>query len=136
MAGDRPRCDATPAWQALQAHFDGPGRSFDLRQAFAQDPGRFERFSQAAPHVFADLSKNLVDEETEGLLLRLARECRLEQHRAALFAGESINTTEGRAVKHWLLRAPPGASADPDAAKVRQTLDAMLDYAERVRADR
>ena len=136
MAGDRPRCDAASAWQALQARFDGPGRSFDLRQAFAQDAGRFERFSQPAPHVFADLSKNLLDDETEGLLFRLARECRLEQHRAALFAGELINTTEGRAVKHWLLRTPPGASADPDAKQVEQTLDAMLHYAERVRADR
>jgi glucose-6-phosphate isomerase len=136
MAADRPRCDATPAWHALRARFDGVGRAFDLRQAFAQEAARFHRFSQSAPHVFADLSKNLIDAETEGLLLQLARECRLEQHRDALFAGAPVNTTEQRAVKHWLLRAPAGASADPDAAEVQRTLDAMLAFAEQVRADR
>jgi glucose-6-phosphate isomerase len=135
MAGERMLCDAAPAWQALQARFDGAGRSFDLREAFAADPQRFERFSQTAPHVFADLSKNLIDDATEALLLQLARERDVEARRAALFAGEAINTTEGRAVKHWLLRAPPGASADVDAPQVQQTLEAMLAYAERVRAD-
>jgi glucose-6-phosphate isomerase len=136
MAGERMRCDATPAWQALRARFDATGPSFDLRGAFAAGAGRFERFSQAAPHVFADLSKNLIDDETETLLLQLARECGLEAARDAMFAGDAINATERRAVKHWLLRAPPGASDDPDAPQVQQTLEAMLAYAEQVRSDR
>jgi len=130
----RPRCDETPAWRQLQERFRAAGAAFDLRQAFAQEAGRFDRFSQLAPHVFADLSKNLVDAPTEQLLLALARETQLEDYRAAMFAGERINNTEQRAVKHWLLRAPCNA-VDPDSVAVHQTLDAMLAYAEQVRAD-
>jgi glucose-6-phosphate isomerase len=131
----RPRCDQTAAWAALAKHFENTGKRLDLREAFKADARRFEVMGQQAPHVFADLSKNLVDTGTEALLLDLARECRLEEHRHAMFAGEPINNTEGRAVKHWLLRAPKGASNDPDAAEVHATLDAMLAYAERVRGD-
>ncbi|MDB5872364.1 MAG: pgi [Ramlibacter sp.] len=131
----RPHCDHTPAWALLRDHFDRQGRALDLRQAFRTETGRFEAFSQQAPHVFADLSKNLVDAHARSLLLELARECGLERHRDAMFAGEPINNTEQRAVKHWLLRAPKGASTDPDARDVHTTLDAMLAYAHQVRGD-
>ena len=134
---DAPRCDRTAAWQALRQHFDRQGRAFDLRQAFAADAGRVEALSQEAPHLFADLSKNLVDAPTERLLMQLARECGLEAHRDAMFAGRHINATEDRAVMHWLLRQPasePG-KAGPALAEVHATLDAMLAYAEKVRAD-
>ncbi len=139
------RCDHTPAWTALQTQFDTDGRSFDLRTAFAADANRFATFSQQAPHVFADLSKNLIDAATEQTLLELARQCGLEQHRDAMFAGDKINNTENRAVMHWLLRNPPLAlmhSARPaiqsvasELAAVHTTLDAMLAFAEKVRAD-
>jgi glucose-6-phosphate isomerase len=137
MASDahRLRCDEAPAWAELRSYFKDVGRDLDLRQAFRADPARFEAFSQEAPHVFADLSKNLVDIKSEALLLQLARECGLERHRDAMFAGEAINATEGRAVKHWLLRTPKGSSDDPDAVQVHATLDAMLAYAGKVRAD-
>jgi glucose-6-phosphate isomerase len=131
----RPRCDRTAAWAALQQHFDHVGRKQDLRDAFQRDRGRFEAFSQEAPHVFADLSKNLIDTQTQMLLLELARECGLEYRRDAMFAGNAINVTEQRAVKHWLLREPVGASTDRDAAHVHATLDAMLIFAEQVRHD-
>src|SRR6516225_5526957 len=135
----RIRCDRTRAWAALQAHFEGDGASFDLREAFATDPKRFETLSQPAPHVFADLSKNLLDARTEQLLLALARESGLEAHRDAMFAGEHINTTEDRAVLHTLLRRPPSApvagALSAAFADVHATLDAMLAYAEEVRAD-
>lgn len=131
----RPRCDRTPAWAALQARFDAQGKSFDLRQAFAADPDRFGHFSQEAPHVFADLSKNLIDAGSEALLLELAAQCRLAQHRDAMFAGELINGTEQRAVMHFLLRSPAAAGMGGDLAQVHETLDAMLAYAERLRAD-
>lgn len=140
-----PRCDQTPAWAALQAHFQSGARDLDLRRAFAADAGRFERFSQQAPLVFADLSKNLVDESTEGLLLDLARACRLQERRDAMFAGQKINTTENRAVMHFLLRNPDLAPMHAgslaiknianEAAQVQATLDAMLAYAQAVRAD-
>jgi len=134
-----PRCDRTPAWAALQAHFDAAGRGFDLREAFAADAGRATAFAQEAPYVFADLSKNLLDARTEQLLLQLARECGLEAKRDAMFAGEHINATEDRAVMHWLLRCPPGAASaaavPAELAQVHETLGAMLAYAEKVRAD-
>ncbi|GAB3771732.1 glucose-6-phosphate isomerase [Ramlibacter monticola] len=134
MSAARTRCDRTAAWGQLQERFRTAGSSFDLRDAFAQDPDRFTRFSLQAPHVFADLSKNLVDAGTEQLLLALGRDSGLEAHRAAMFAGERINNTENRAVKHWLLRAPRDAQA-PDSVAVHETLEAMLAYAEHVRAD-
>ena len=132
----RLRCDRTPAWGQLQAHFAASGKDFDARLAFGTDANRFASFSQQAPHVFADLSKNLIDSSTAQLLFGLARQCGVEAHRDAMFAGEAINTTEQRAVMHWLLRAPlatRGMAAE--SAQVHATLNAMLAYAERVRAD-
>ncbi|HSH92417.1 MAG TPA: glucose-6-phosphate isomerase [Ramlibacter sp.] len=137
MAGlpARSRCDETPSWPALQAHFGGIGGALDLRELFRTDATRFEAFSQEAPHVFADLSKNLIDARAEELLVQLARECGLERHRDAMFAGEAINNTEQRAVKHWLLRVPKAGNADADLGEVHATLDAMLAYAEKIRGD-
>ena len=138
----RTRCDHTPAWGDLNAHFEALGRQFDLRTAFAQDAQRFSRFSLQAPYVFADLSKNLLDETTRHLLLQLVQQSGVLAHRDAMFAGEAINSTEQRPVGHVLLRRPAGFSAQnisPDVQvmqnQVHATLDAMLAYAELVRAD-
>src|SRR6516225_1758078 len=100
MSAFAARCDQAPAWAGLRRHFEETGRRFDLRQAFAAEPARFDAFALAAPEVFADLSKHRWDAATRGLLLQLARECGLEARRDAMFAGEPINTTEGRAVLH------------------------------------
>jgi glucose-6-phosphate isomerase len=126
-----PRCDKTIAWTALGGHFEAHGRELDLREAFANDPARFERFAVTAPEVFADLSKNRWDETTRRLLLELAQACELPVRRDAMLAGEPINTTEGRAVLHTALRAP--RSAGPHSAEVHEVLDRLLAYAERVR---
>ena len=125
------RCDATVAWRALQGHYQAHGREFDLRDAFARDPGRFAALSLQAPEVFADLSKNRWDLFTRKLLIELANECGMPARRDAMFAGDPINITEGRAVLHTALRAPRGAS--PHADEVHAVLDAMLAFAERVR---
>ena len=136
------RCDQTPQWPQLQAAFSAHGSRLDLREAFASDAQRFRHFSQQAPQVFADLSKNLWDADTEALLLDMARACGLPQHRDAMFAGQPINSTEGRAVLHTLLRRPRGLALPGDGpdiarnlAEVHTTLDAMLAYADAVRAD-
>ncbi|WP_431275355.1 glucose-6-phosphate isomerase [Variovorax ureilyticus] len=135
----RTRGDRTAAWTSLQAHYEASGKGFDLRRAFAEDAKRFEALSQSAPHVFADLSKNLIDARTEALLMALAREAGLEAHRDAMFAGEHINATENRAVLHTLLRTPQGAAVDASLVSafndVQATLTAMLAFAEEVRAD-
>jgi glucose-6-phosphate isomerase len=132
-----PRCDETAAWAALQRHSQGAGKTFDVRTAM--DAQRVAAFSLQAPHVFADLSKNLVDGSTHDLLLQLARECSLEAQRDALFRGERINATEDRAVMHWLLREPEGARVEAavarELAEVHATLRPMLDFAEQVRSD-
>lgn len=139
------RCHQTTAWAGLQACFDASGKTFDLRDAFAANPQRFADFSQEAPHVFADLSKNLINASSQALLLDLARQCGLEQHRDAMFAGEQINRTEKRAVMHFLLRNPVLAQQIQaqaatekianELSQVHETLAAMLAYAEQVRAD-
>ena len=132
------RCDLTPAWKNLQHHAQG-AVDFDLRTAFAQDASRAEGLSQAAPHVFADLSKNHTDAATEALLIELARQTGLTAHRDAMFRGEAINHTEDRAVMHWLLRQPEGSLQEGALAEplklVHATLGSMLAYAEQVRAD-
>ncbi len=139
------RCDQTPAWAALQQAFETDAKDLDVRRAFEADPLRFSKFSQSAPHVFADLSKNRIDAATESLLLDLARQCGVADHRDAMFSGEPINTTEQRAVMHWLLRYPAPAlesnaqgaikTLATELAQVHTTLDAMLAYAQTVRDD-
>ena len=138
-------CNQSPAWLALQARFETSGKKFDLRQAFAADPARFQAFSQDAPGVFADLSKNLIDSATQTLLFELAQQCGVEVQRDQMFAGEKINRSEDRAVMHFLLRYPAktptqqASSATKNIASelvaVHQTLDAMLAYAEQLRGD-
>jgi glucose-6-phosphate isomerase len=147
------RCDQTLAWAQLRAHYDTTGKSFDARLALASDAQRVDKLSQQAPHVFADLSKNLIDDTVQALLLQLAKECELEQQRDAMLQGEHINTTEDRAVLHTLLRTnsyknkPVAQVFTAQAATinvatveklqaVHATLDAMLVYAQQVRADR
>ena len=161
---DRTRCDRTPAWAALHAHYQNSVKDFDVRDAFAQDATRFENFSQAAPHVFADLSKNRLDATTQNLLIDLAKQCGIEAHRDAMFAGMAVNNTENRAAMHWLLRSPSTGNkfienqpvsgvntayvamnniANNDATgvgksnsdEVQQTLSSMLAFAEHIRAD-
>ncbi|MDT7520973.1 glucose-6-phosphate isomerase [Rhodoferax sp. TBRC 17198] len=141
----RTRCDRTPAWAQLQAAYAATGQALDVRQAFEADAQRFTRLSQEAPYVFADLSKNRIDASTEALLMDLARQSGLSEHRDAMFAGQKINNTEQREVWHVLLRNPPSAQAEyagaapefiaGEQAKVHATLDAMLAYAEQLRAD-
>ena len=126
-----PRCDRTDAWAALKGHFEAHGRAFDLREAFERDPGRFGAFGLEAPEVFADLSKNLVDEATQRLLLDLAAQCQLEARRDAMLCGDAVNITEGRAVLHTALRSPRGQGAF--SSDVHDVLDRMLAYAESVR---
>ena len=129
------RCDRTEAWAALAGHFEAHGRTLNLREAFARDPGRFDAMGIEAPEVFADLSKNLIDTATLHFLLDLARECGVLERRDAMFRGEPINSTENRAVMHAALRTPRGSSFGNRQAstEAQHVLDAMLTYVETVR---
>jgi glucose-6-phosphate isomerase len=125
-----------PAWQALQHHREA-ARSFSLRALFAADPRRVERFSCDAAGLHADWSKHLIDEETLRLLVALAEAVDLPGRRDAMFAGERINTTEGRPVLHVALRAPRGERICVDGADVvpgvHDVLERMAAFCERVR---
>ena len=127
----------TPAWRALQAHH-ARIEPMHLRQLFAEDPGRAERFSVEGAGLHLDYSKNRITDETMDLLLQLARECGLAERRDAMFAGEAINVTERRSVLHVALRAPRGTRLLVDGqdvvAGVQAVLDRMEDFADRVRS--
>ena len=132
---------ATPAWAALQAHHDELVSSgFHLKDAFAADADRVSKLSFDLPDLHFDLSKNLVDNKTLGLLCDLARAVGLEERRDAMYAGEHINTTENRAVLHTALRRPAseaGTVFDGEqdcVADVRAELDRMYAFAGRVRS--
>ncbi|MGO9913270.1 MAG: glucose-6-phosphate isomerase [Isosphaeraceae bacterium] len=124
------------AYKALAAHHDKVG-SLHLRQLFATDPQRGDRFTAEAAGLFLDYSKNRITGETLGLLLQLAEESGLKARIDAMFAGEKINTTEHRAVLHVALRAPRGASIVVDGENVVPAVHAVLDkmaaFARRVR---
>jgi glucose-6-phosphate isomerase len=128
---------ATPAWTALKSHY-GLIKEAHLRKLFADDPGRAERFSAEGAGLFLDYSKNRITDETLRLLLQLADERGVAKRREAMFAGEKINSTERRAVLHVALRAPRGSRIEVDGADVvadvHKVLDAMADFASRIRS--
>lgn len=108
---------------------------FDLREAFARDPRRFESLSISAPGVMADLSKSLWDVPVLTHLLGLASSAGLATRRAAMFSGEAINETEGRAVLHAPLRAAVQGNAEATASEsLSRDVGDMLDLAEDIRA--
>jgi glucose-6-phosphate isomerase len=93
----------SPAWQALKQHFTEI-KDHHMRDLFAQDSERFERFSLKFNDVLFDYSKNRITPQTMTLLFNLAHQEKLPEKIAAMFSGEKINVTENRAVLHTALR--------------------------------
>jgi glucose-6-phosphate isomerase len=125
------------AWKALERHYDEiAGHS--LRELFAEDPGRAERFAAQAAGIYLDYSKNRITEETVRLLLALAEESDVPGRRESMFRGEHINVSEDRAVLHVALRMPRESTLVVDGVdvvkEVNDVLDAMGAFAERVRS--
>ncbi len=127
----------SPEWKALQGHYEAV-KSLHLRTQFADDPKRSERFSLEAAGLFLDYSKNRITDETIRLLLDLARARRVAERRDAMFAGEKINVSEGRAVLHVALRAERGepylADGKDVVPEVRAVLDRMAAFSDQVRS--
>ena len=125
------------AWKALQTHFQQV-RDKHLRELFAEDPTRGERFTAETGGIFLDYSKNRINDETLKLLVELAEESGLREKIEAMFRGDKINITENRAVLHVALRAPKGESIILDGEDVVPAVHAVLDkmsgFAERVRS--
>ena len=111
---------------ALQSHRESLGK-IDLRTLFSNDPQRFERFSLRAAGLHLDYSKNLVTTNTIDLLIELARSCHVEARRDAMFAGETINHTEQRAVLHTALRAPRLPPLLVDGLDIKPQIHAVLE---------
>jgi glucose-6-phosphate isomerase len=128
-----------PAWHALEEHYLKI-KDIHLRQLFAQDQERGEQFTVEAAGISLDYSKNRVTAETIRLLLKLAEDCGLRQHIDAMFRGEKINVTEGRAALHVALRAPRDQTILVDGKnvvpEVHEVLDRMAGFADRVRSGR
>jgi len=124
-------------WKDLQSHHEKI-RDLHLRDLFASDPQRGERFSAEAVGVYLDYSKHRITDETLPLLLQLAEESGLRARIDAMFRGEKINVTENRAVLHVALRAPRTASIKVDGVdvipEVHKVLDKMSDFSQRVRS--
>ncbi|WP_046728430.1 glucose-6-phosphate isomerase [Streptomyces humi] len=133
---DTPELTRRPEWAALEDH-RGEGQPV-LRELFAADPGRAERYVVRVGDLHIDYSKHLITDETLALLQELATATDVAGLRDAMFRGEKINVTEDRAVLHTALRAPRDAVVEVDGEnvvpQVHAVLDKMGDFADRVRS--
>lgn len=107
----------TSAWKQLSTHAEAM-KKVHLRALFANDPTRFDSFSQTDGNLLFDYSKNIITQETIQLLMDLARECGLPEAIESMFAGEKINRTENRAVLHTALRNLSGQSFQTDGKDI------------------
>src|SRR5271155_2640294 len=126
-----------PSWTSLTSHSTDV-KSLHLRELFSVDADRGEKFHLETEGFYFDFAKQLVTEETLGLLLQLARESDVAERRDAMFAGEHINVSENRAVLHVALRMPRDETLVVDGvevvAEVHRVLDQMSRFAEAVRS--
>lgn len=116
----------TKAWKALEAHF-AANKDRQLSELFAADPARFDKFSTTyKDNILVDYSKNLITDETLALLFDLAHEVDLRSAIDAMFNGEKINQTEGRAVLHTALRNRSNCPVLVDGKDVMPEVNAVL----------
>ncbi|MGW2344059.1 glucose-6-phosphate isomerase [Streptomyces sp. NPDC001661] len=135
-ASQGPFLTRRPQWTALEDHrakFNGT----HLRDLFAKDAARAERYTLDVGDLHIDYSKHLITDETLALLQELATATDVFGQRDAMFRGEKINTTEDRAVLHTALRAPADAVIEVDGEnvvpKVHEVLDQMAVFADKIR---
>ncbi len=127
----------SPAWKALQAHH-AEMAGVHMRELFARDPERARTFCLRAGALHFDYSKHRATAATLALLVDLARQAKVEDWRARMFAGEHINASEDRAVLHVALRSgmkafPPGNDVMP---LVRKAKEGMRAFSDAVRSQR
>ncbi len=125
----------TVVWSDLTAHATRIA-GCPTTELFARDPGRFERFSRQAVGLLMDYSRQRIDEVVLAKLADMADTLGLRERTEAMWRGDKINTTEGRAVLHVALRQPPGAGIG--GAEIERTImrerERMLSFAENVRS--
>ncbi len=113
------------AWKALEEHHRAMSR-IHMRDLFAQDAQRFDKFSLKTGDIFLDYSKNIITHETLSLLMDLARQANLTDWISRMFAGEKINVTEHRAVLHTALRNRANRPIMVDGKDVMPDVNAVL----------
>ena len=104
---------ASAQWSALCAHADDMRGRVHLRDLFADDPSRCERYVVEMGDLVLDFSRHLVTDHTLELLSSLAAQAGVAERVSAMLGGETVNTTEQRPALHTALRALPDASAIP-----------------------
>ncbi len=114
-----------PVWNALCAHQQSV-MALHMRDLFANDPKRFEKFSLQFGGLLVDYSKHRITEETLPLLFQMAREAKIETWRDKMFAGDKINITENRAVLHTALRNRANTPVYVDGHDVMPDINAVL----------
>lgn len=122
-----------PAWKELEQLYQKEGKNFDVKQAFAEDPKRFDEFSRVFTNyddskILYDFSKNLVNKEIFAKLIELAKQSGVEKLRDEMFAGDHINTTEDRAVYHVALRNRAKRNMPVDGKDTAQEVDDVLQH--------
>ncbi|WP_321366269.1 glucose-6-phosphate isomerase [Pseudomonas extremaustralis] len=116
---------ALPAWQALNQHRQAM-QDFSMREAFTADPQRFSQFTLSSCGLFLDYSKNLITRETRDLLVNLAKEVDLKAAIDALYAGEPVNSSEGRPALHTALRRPVGDKLSVNGVNIMPDVHKVL----------
>ena len=116
---------ALPAWQALNQHRLAM-QDFSMREAFDADPQRFSQFTLSSCGLFLDYSKNLITSETRDLLVALAKEVDLKGAIEALYAGEPVNSSEGRPALHTALRRPVGDKLSVNGVNIMPDVHKVL----------
>jgi glucose-6-phosphate isomerase len=114
-----------PVWQKLNQHQQNIA-SLHMRDLFAQDAKRFDKFSLKFADILFDYSKHRITDETLPMLFQLAREAKIENWRDKMFAGEKINITEDRAVLHTALRNRANTPVLVDGHNVMPDVNAVL----------
>ena len=128
---------ASPTWKVLQRHYETISK-LHLRQLFAEDRQRFDKYSLTACDFLLDYSKNRVTEETMRLLFDLARQADVKGWTEKMFAGHKINLTENRAVLHVALRnrsnRPILVNSKDVMPEINAVLKRMAAFSDTVRA--
>lgn len=114
-----------PSWKALTKHQEAISPQ-QMRDLFATDPERFNKFSLKMDDLLLDYSKHRITEETMSLLFQIAREAKVEDWRDRMFSGEKINITENRAVLHTALRNRSNTPVKVDGIDVMPEVNAVL----------
>ena len=125
------------SWNNLQKDWNRL-KDVHLNDLFLENPERFDQFSFSKDDLNIDFSKECIDEGVLRNLIKLAKECNLEQQRDAMFYGKYINSTENRAVMHVALRANSTDAYEVDAIQtsdmVDDVLNKFLNFADSIRS--